>query len=42
MTGEERLGIALRLHELACNLAREANEAEVERFLQQRLALATK
>ena len=48
MTGEERLGIALRLHELACNVAREgirhqhpeADEAEVEKFLRQRIELA--
>ena len=48
MTGEQRLAIALRLHELSCNVAREgirqqnpeADEAEVERLLQQRLALA--
>ena len=39
MTGEQRLGIALELHELSCNVAREgirylnpnADEAEVER-----------
>jgi len=48
MTGEQRLGIALQLHELSCNVAREgirhqnphANEAEVERLLRQRLELA--
>jgi hypothetical protein len=48
MTGEERLGIALRLHELACNVAREgirhqhpeADEVEVERLLRQRIELA--
>jgi hypothetical protein len=47
MTGEERLAIALELHELSCNVAREgiryqnpyADEAEVERLLRQRLAL---
>ena len=48
MTGEERLAIALELHELSCNVAREGirhqnpnvDEAEVERLLHQRLALA--
>jgi hypothetical protein len=48
MTGEQRLGIALQLHELSCNVAREgirhqnphANEAEVERLLCQRISLA--
>lgn len=48
MTGEERLAIGLRLHDLACNLAREgirhqhpqATPAEVERRLQERLRLA--
>jgi len=48
MTGEQRLGIALQLHELSCNVAREgirqqnpqANEAEVERLLRQRISLA--
>ncbi len=47
MTGEQRLAIALGLHELACELAREgvrrqfptAEEAEVERRLRQRLEL---
>ena len=50
MTGEQRLGIALQLHELSCNVAREgirqqnpqANEAEVERLLRQRISLARK
>ena len=45
MTGEERLAIALRLHELACHLAREgirhqhpqATPAEVEERLRERL-----
>ena len=45
MTGEQRLAIALELHELSCNVAREgirhqnpdADEAEVERLLRQRL-----
>lgn len=48
MTGEERLRIGLELHELACNVAREgirsqfpeADEAEVDRRLRQRLELA--
>jgi hypothetical protein len=48
MTGEERLAIALRLHELTCNLAREgirhqhpqATPAEIERRLKERLRLA--
>jgi hypothetical protein len=47
MTGEQRLGIALDLHEFACDLARAgvraqypgADEAEVERQLRSRLAL---
>ncbi len=45
MTGEERLRIALALHELACEIARagirgqhpEATEEEVEHFLRARL-----
>ena len=49
MTGEQRLAIALDLHELACDVAREgirhqypqADEAEVERRLRDRLKLAT-
>jgi hypothetical protein len=48
MTGEQRLAVALDLHELSCNVAREgirrqnpqADAAEVERLLQQRLQLA--
>lgn len=48
MTGQQRLEIALDLHALACNLAREgirrqfplADEAEVERQLRHRLELA--
>ena len=48
MTGEQRLSIALELHELSCNVAREgirhqnpgADNAEVERLLRQRLELA--
>lgn len=47
MTGEQRLGIALSLHEFACEVAREgirsrrpnADDAEVERRLRVRLAL---
>ena len=48
MTGEQRLVIALELHELACEVAREgirhrhpeADAAEIERFLRRRLELA--
>jgi len=48
MTGEQRLRIALDLHEFACDLARAgiraqspyADEAEVERQLRSRLALS--
>jgi hypothetical protein len=48
MTGEERLKIALDLHALSCDMAREgirqqhpeADEAEVERRLRQRLEAA--
>jgi hypothetical protein len=48
MTGEQRLKIALDLHEMSCNIAREgirrqnpnADEVEVERLLHRRLALA--
>jgi hypothetical protein len=48
MTGEERLAIALRLHELACDVARagirlrqpNADDDEVERQLRRRIALA--
>ena len=47
MTGEQRLKIALDLHEMSCNIARagirrqhpEANETEVERLLRQRIEL---
>ena len=50
MTGEQRLAIALELHELSCNVAREgirhqnpaADEVEVERLLRERLELARK
>jgi hypothetical protein len=48
MTGEERLAVALRLHELACDVARagiramypDADDAAVERMLQRRIALS--
>ena len=48
MTGEERLTIALELHEMSCDIAREgirrqhpnANNDEVERLLRRRLELA--
>jgi len=48
MTGEQRLAIALELHEMSCNIAREgirrqhpdADESEVEKFLHARLKLA--
>jgi hypothetical protein len=48
MSGEERLAIALDLHELSCDIAREgiraqhpnADEQEVERLLRYRLELA--
>jgi hypothetical protein len=48
MSGEQRLAIALRLHELSCNIAREgirhqhptATEADVEKLLAERLTLA--
>ena len=48
MTGEQRLAIALDLHELACEIAREGirwqhpgvPEADVERLLRERLRLA--
>lgn len=48
MTGEQRLAIALELHELSCNVSREgirhqnpnADEAEVERLLHRRLEMA--
>jgi hypothetical protein len=47
MTGEERLRIALDLHEFACNVSRagirhqfpDADEAEVERQLRRRIEL---
>jgi hypothetical protein len=48
MTGEERLKLALDLHELSCEIAREgirhqhpdASANEVERLLRKRIALA--
>jgi hypothetical protein len=48
MTGEQRLAIALALHEMSCNIAREgirrqnpnAEAAEVERLLRHRIKLA--
>ena len=48
MTGEQRLAIALELHEMSCDIAREgirrqhpeADAAEVERLLRRRLELA--
>ncbi len=47
MTGEERLKLALQLHELACEVSRcgirhqhpEASPEEVERVLRERIAL---
>ncbi len=48
MTGEQRLAIALELHELSCDVAREgirrqhpeADAVEVERHLRHRIELA--
>jgi len=48
MTGEQRLALALELHELSCNVARagirhqhpDATDDEVERLLRKRLELA--
>jgi len=48
MSGEDRLAIALDLHEFSCDIAREgiraqhpgADENEIERLLQRRLGLA--
>ena len=48
MSGEERLGLALDLHEFACGVAREgiraqhpnADEEEVNRLLRERLRFA--
>lgn len=50
MTGEERLALALDMHELACDMAREgirhqhpdAPAETVERLLRERLELARK
>jgi hypothetical protein len=50
MTGEQRLALALELHELSCRVAREgtrhqhpqATPKQVERRLQRRLELARK
>lgn len=50
MTPEQRVNIALELHELACEMARlgirrqhpNADEAEVNRLLRERIALATR
>lgn len=50
MTGEQRLALALELHEFACDMAREGiryqhpgiGDAEVERLLRQRLELVTR
>jgi hypothetical protein len=49
MTGEERLAVALRLHDLTCEMAREgirhqypqATPEEVEARLRERLRLAS-
>jgi type II secretory pathway predicted ATPase ExeA len=48
MTGEQRLEIALRLHELSCNIAREgiraqfpdATEEQVEEHLKARIRMS--
>jgi len=48
MTGEQRLAVALELHEMSCDIAREgirrqhpnADAHEVERLLRHRLELA--
>ena len=48
MTGEQRLAVALELHEMSCDIAREGirrahpgtDAAEVERLLRRRLELA--
>ena len=48
MTGEQRLALALELHELACDITREgirrqypgADRNEIERLLRHRLELA--
>ena len=48
MTGEQRLAVALDLHEMSCDIARQgirrqhpdADDAEIERLLRRRLELA--
>ena len=48
MTGEQRLAIALDLHEMSCDIAREgirrqhpeADDAKVEELLRERIRLA--
>jgi len=48
MTGEQRLAIALDLHEMSCDMARagirrqhpEADEAQIEQLLHRRIELA--
>jgi hypothetical protein len=48
MTGEQRLAVALELHEMSCEIAREgirrqnpkADAVEIERLLHRRLELA--
>ena len=48
MTGEQRLALALELHEMSCDIAREgirrqypeADAAEVERLIRHRIELA--
>jgi predicted transcriptional regulator len=48
MSGEQRLKVALDLHEMSCNIARagirrqnpNANEAKIERLLRRRIELA--
>jgi hypothetical protein len=50
MTGEQRLALALELHELSCDVSREGirqqhpgiDDAEIERLLRQRLELVTR
>ena len=50
MTGEQRLALALDMHEMSCDIAREgirrqhpeADVNEVERLLRQRIELARK
>lgn len=48
MTGEQRLAVALELHEMSCDIAREgirqqhpgADSAEIERLLSRRIELS--